>query len=125
MNEGVNVVNIASNTVRSHILSFEESALRWECLTVKRLRLFQYHQSGHQRVTIGIHLTTRACLDISGAPLGYIHHLRVASLFRPRRTSKCNPFELLYRLSNFSFFEIRTERGMDPRYLKRHPLNQS
>lgn len=125
MNERVNVVDIASNTVRSPILSFEKSALRWKYLTVKRLHLLQHHQTGHRRVTIGIHLTTRAYLDISGAPLGYSHHLRVASLFRPRRTSKCSPLELLYQLSKSSFSEIRTEIEMDPRHLKYYDCNQS
>ena len=125
MNERMNVVDIASNTVRSPILSFGTSALRWKCLTVKRLHQLQHHQIGHQRVTIGIDLTMRAYLDISGAPLGYSHHLRVASLFRHRRTSKCNPLELLYRLLKFSFSEIRTEIGMDPRYLKYYRWNQS
>ncbi len=125
MNERVDVVDIANNTVRSPILSFEKSVLCWKCLTVKRLHLLQHPQIGHQRVTIGIHLTTRACLGTSGAPPGYSHHPRVASLFRPRRTSKCNPLELPYRLLKFSFSEIRKETEMDPRYLKYYRWNQS
>ena len=124
MNERVDVVDIASNTVRSPILSSEKSALGWKYLTVKRLHLLQHPQIEHQRVTIGIHLTTRACLDTSGAPLGYSHYPKVASLFRPRRTSKCNPLEVLYRLLKFLFSEIRTEIEMDPQYLKYCRWNQ-
>ncbi len=125
MNERVDVVDIARNTVRRPVFSCEKCALRRKRLTVKRLRLLQHHQIGHQRVAIESHLTTHVCLDISEVPLGHSHRLRVSSLLRPRRISKCNPLELRYRVSMFSFSEIRTGRGMDPRYLKYYGRNQS